>query len=404
MTNENARPKRVETILIVDDEEMVTRSIARLLEMETDYRPLTFQSPQKALRAMRTEPIDCVVSDFLMPDMDGIALLKQVKQIAPEVPGIILTGYADKESAIKAINDVNLFQYLEKPWDNDNLKLVIRNAVNQRSTRQILLQRLHELDRATTDRDNFRHTAESFQAELKLAEEVQQSILPRGPLLDEFFKFFYRYFPTGRLGGDFFDIAFTGPGRFNAIVADVAGHGVAAALGTMLVKVVFRDASARGVCCDQMLMDMNIRLGEYLSSRQFVTAFIMTFDGPNNQVTAASAGGPPPIIFGREGDHPAEQWVLTGFPLGIFDAQTFQKPDCQTRRFGPGERILLYTDGLLDIDIEHSEPTPPEEFVKEIEDMRHFGGDDLLDRVAVSRDMGKKPLPDDINLLLIEYL
>lgn len=391
------------TVMILDDEEMVTHSIANLLEMETDYRLFPIQSPRTALDMARREHIDCVITDFMMPEMDGLAFLRELKQVSPGIPSILLTGYADKQSAIQAINDVGLFQYLEKPWDNDHLKMVIRNAINHRSLEQMLSERLRELDRAVQDRDSFRATAEKLEAELALAEEVQRSIFPRGPLDDPQFEIFHRYYPTGRLGGDFFDVAMLEPGFFNAIVADVAGHGVAAALGTMLVKVVFTDASQRGECCDGMLAEMNARLSKLLSDQQYVTAFALSINGAKQQITAAPAGGPHPILFSRNGGRPAEEWALNGLPLGAFDPSVFRHPDIQTRPFRPGERILLYTDGLLDTDVDVGESADPKEIVRTVEDLRHLDADELLDRLAESRGIGKRTLPDDVNLLLIEY-
>ena len=64
------------TVMILDDEEMVTHSIANLLEMETDYRLFPIQSPRTALDMARREHIDCVITDFMMPEMDGLAFLR----------------------------------------------------------------------------------------------------------------------------------------------------------------------------------------------------------------------------------------------------------------------------------------------------------------------------------------
>jgi DNA-binding NtrC family response regulator len=186
------------TILLVDDDEIVTSAIGNLLELETDYRTLSFQDPYEALEAARREPIDCVISDFLMPQMDGLQFLREFSLVSPEVPRILLTGYADKESAITAINEVNLYQYLEKPWDNDHLKIVIRNAITHRSMQQELLERVRELDLALRDRDVLKSTAAEMEQELALAKEVQQSILPRELSQHGDFRFHHRYYLSDR--------------------------------------------------------------------------------------------------------------------------------------------------------------------------------------------------------------
>ena len=109
---------RTPVLLIVDDEEMVLTSLRSFLMLETEYELLTFTSSTEALEAAKTQTIDLVVSDYLMPDMTGIELLLGLKKLQPYATRILLTGYADKENAIKAINEVGLYQYVEKPWDN----------------------------------------------------------------------------------------------------------------------------------------------------------------------------------------------------------------------------------------------------------------------------------------------
>jgi len=128
------------TIVVVDDEEMVLTSIRSFLNLETEYEVKTFTSAKAALIYIRSNGIDLVISDYLMPEMNGIEFLAQVREMQPEVPRIILTGYADKENAIKAINDVGLFQYIEKPWNNEDILLVVRNGLE----RQMLMKKLNE--------------------------------------------------------------------------------------------------------------------------------------------------------------------------------------------------------------------------------------------------------------------
>lgn len=139
------------TVLILDDEEMVLTSLRSFLELETEYNVVTFTEGEKALEYVKENPIDLVISDYLMPEIDGITFLAKVKEMQPQATRIILTGYADKENAIKAINDVGLFQYIEKPWDNDNLKIVIRNGLEKRKLMQELEEKIGEIQKAYGD-------------------------------------------------------------------------------------------------------------------------------------------------------------------------------------------------------------------------------------------------------------
>lgn len=136
------------TVVIVDDEEMVLTSLNSFLDLETDYRVRTFNSTGAALEFIKSNEVDLVVSDYLMPEMDGITFLAKVRELRPEVPRIILTGYADKENAIKAINEVGLFQYIEKPWDNDDLLIIFRNGLEKQKLMKKLQQKIEEINLA----------------------------------------------------------------------------------------------------------------------------------------------------------------------------------------------------------------------------------------------------------------
>ena len=136
---------RTPVLLIVDDEEMVLTSLRSFLMLETEYELLTFTSSTEALEAAKTQTIDLVVSDYLMPDMTDIELLLGLKKLQPYATRILLTGYADKENAIKAINEVGLYQYVEKPWDNNELKLVIENGLERRFLLEKLEQKITEV-------------------------------------------------------------------------------------------------------------------------------------------------------------------------------------------------------------------------------------------------------------------
>ncbi len=137
-----------ETIILVDDEEMVLTSLSSFLNLETDYAVETFKSAKEALAFVEDNYVSVVVSDYLMPEMDGITFLGKVRDIKPEIPRIILTGYADKENAIKAINEVGLYQYIEKPWDNDDLLIILRNGIERQKLMRNLQQKIAQINHA----------------------------------------------------------------------------------------------------------------------------------------------------------------------------------------------------------------------------------------------------------------
>lgn len=120
-------------ILIIDDETMITSTLSTLIQMMLDYDVLTFNDPKTLLESgvLETETIDLVISDFIMPYMNGLELLSLIKEKQPGIVPILLTGYSDKESAIKSINELGLYYYLEKPWDNHELIKVVQNGIEK---------------------------------------------------------------------------------------------------------------------------------------------------------------------------------------------------------------------------------------------------------------------------------
>ena len=126
-------------VYVVDDDPLVLTSVGRLLEMETPWRVRTFDQGASALESMRAEPPDVIVTDLSMPGMDGLELLRRARVAAPAAARIVLTGYADKESAVAAINDGQIYQYLEKPWDNAQLLATIGHAIETRRLQDQLI-------------------------------------------------------------------------------------------------------------------------------------------------------------------------------------------------------------------------------------------------------------------------
>jgi len=114
-------------ILIVDDEEAILETMSfTFMDL---YDVLTTSDPTSALSMIEeNQPISVVITDQRMPGMTGVELLKQVYERFPETVRIILTGFADSEATIKAINDGHIYGYINKPWEPDELKTIVRRA------------------------------------------------------------------------------------------------------------------------------------------------------------------------------------------------------------------------------------------------------------------------------------
>ncbi len=122
------------TLLLVDDEAGILSSLRRLLR-PAGYTILIAESGAEGLVILEREPVDVVISDMRMPEMDGAQFLEQVRNRWPATMRILLTGYADVNSTIDAINRGEIYRYISKPWDDDQLKLTIRDALESRRLR-----------------------------------------------------------------------------------------------------------------------------------------------------------------------------------------------------------------------------------------------------------------------------
>lgn len=116
------------TVLLVDDEPNILSSLRRLLR-PTGYRTLIAESGRAGLEILEKEQVDLVISDMRMPEMDGAHFLEEVRNRWPGVVRILLTGYADISSTIAAINRGEIYRYISKPWNDHDLLLVIREAL-----------------------------------------------------------------------------------------------------------------------------------------------------------------------------------------------------------------------------------------------------------------------------------
>lgn len=140
-------------ILVVDDEKMITTTLSTLIRMVLKYNVSEYNDPFKALESeeLTDKKVDLIITDFMMPGMNGLEFLKGVKEKSPDSVTILLTGYADKENAIKSINEVGLYYYLEKPWDNDSLIRIIQNGLEKKDLSDNLIQKYMELNESNKE-------------------------------------------------------------------------------------------------------------------------------------------------------------------------------------------------------------------------------------------------------------
>ncbi len=118
-------------ILLVDDERNVLRSLQRTF-LDEDYEILTACSGSEGLSILESvSPVQVIISDYRMPEMNGVDFLREVCKKWPDTVRIVLSGYADTVSIVSAINDGEIYKFIPKPWNDDELKVAIANALER---------------------------------------------------------------------------------------------------------------------------------------------------------------------------------------------------------------------------------------------------------------------------------
>lgn len=114
------------TLLLVDDEERILRSLAMLFRMQYDVR--TTMDAHEALAMVQQERVHVIVSDQKMPLMRGADLLKQVKEKSPHTMRLLLTGYSELDAVVDSVNECEIFRFINKPWDANDLRAAVAQA------------------------------------------------------------------------------------------------------------------------------------------------------------------------------------------------------------------------------------------------------------------------------------
>jgi len=126
-------------VLFVDDEPDVLSSLSRFLRKEP-YRKMFAESGLKALEILAVQPVAIIVSDLRMPEMNGLALLDEVKASFPEIERLILSATSDMDQIVDAINSGDVFRFIQKPLEPVSFKQIVRDAVDVFLLKKMILQ------------------------------------------------------------------------------------------------------------------------------------------------------------------------------------------------------------------------------------------------------------------------
>ncbi|HEU4375142.1 MAG TPA: response regulator, partial [Telluria sp.] len=132
---EGAEIRPAGTILCVDDEPNILAALRRLFRAK-GYEVVTAESARAGLAVLQTRAVDLIISDMRMPEMDGVQFLEQARALCPDTLRLLLTGHADVNQILDAVNRGEIYRYITKPWDDHEMTLVVRHALERKALEQ----------------------------------------------------------------------------------------------------------------------------------------------------------------------------------------------------------------------------------------------------------------------------
>jgi phosphoserine phosphatase RsbU/P len=338
-------------ILLVDDEVKVLNALSRSLDQEP-YQITATTSADEAIHLLADQEFSVIVTDQRMPAMQGVQLLEQAKAVSPRTIRLVLTGYADMQSIIDAINRGAVYRFLTKPCRDDELQQTLRQAVEHfelaRENRrlqeltQAQLDDLHQLNAELLERRHF---------EVGIAAGIQQTLLQGeiDPLLIGDWDAAALVVPSQHVGGDFFDFFHHGSTCFDLVVGDVMGKGVPAALlGAAAKARLVRAMALKGNDLpepEEIIAQFHrLMTPQLLALRSFVTLCYARFDLVRQQLSFVDCGHTP-ILHYRCAAGDCAALKGENLPVGIRASEEYHQV---TTTFGTGDRFLFYSDGVTE--------------------------------------------------------
>jgi len=378
------------SILFVDDEPEMLNSLRRFLRKEP-YQTRFANSGREALDILATQPIDIIVSDLRMPEMDGLSLLKRVKSSHPEVMRLVLSATQDMEQTITAINTGEVYRFMTKPLEPEVFKSILRDTVDH-----LLL---------ITGRG-------------ETMVEIEKRLLQSSPPRDlHGADIAALLIPSGQMNGDFTDYFVYNPQQVDILVGDVMGKGVQAALAAAAIKHRFAKSLAVADCrltprmsCPQLSykaehFDRIISwvqaecIEELMGLEMFCTLDFARLDLTNGRLHLFDLGHCPVIHFHAEtGD--CTLLKSNNMALGMVKEPEYH---AVTASVNPGDVLLFHTDGVTETQSVAGEMFGVERLAEKVRANHHLPAAQLIEtiRTGVAVFSGRGRFDDDFTCIAV---
>ncbi|PIE08291.1 MAG: fused response regulator/phosphatase [Rhodobacterales bacterium] len=404
-------PEAVKRVLVVDDSRAQRKVVAVSLQRQ-GFDVVEASSGGEALEILRARPVDLVLSDWMMPGMDGLELCRQVRKLPQEgyVYFILLTSKSEKGAVAHGL-DIGADDFLTKPVNADELRA--RIYAGDRILK--MTRELSEKNRLITDTLNEISTLyDAIDRDLIEARKMQQS------LVRERFRDFgsasvsLLLKPSGHVGGDLVGFFRAGAGRVGVYSIDVSGHGIASALLTARLAgylsdgapehniALVRDENGSFVARPprEVATLLNTLMLEEMKSEFYFTILFGYLDLATGTVDITQCGHPNPVLVRKGGkpQFPGEP----GLPIGLIENGEFNQWRLQ---LAPGDRLLFYSDGFTECASPSGDLLEEDGLARLIHANAALPGNAFFEALVWDLDTfrGHGEFADDISAAMIEF-
>lgn len=391
-------------VLIAEDDPYSRRILQRRLE-KWEHQVAVAGNGKEAWEQFLTGDFSVVISDWMMPEMDGIELVRRIRASAK--PGyvytIILTAKDRKEDLLEGM-DAGADEFLVKPFDADELRARLRAGERIVRLEQNLAQRNAALEAANR----------RMREDLEAAARIQESLLPDSIPRVEGLNFAWQFKPCDELAGDIFNVLKLDQRHVGFYVLDVSGHGVPAALLSVTLSRLLTPTndqsslllqSGNGTPEPEIISPAEVanRLNKQFqiddSIGQYFTLLYGIIDVEEMVLQFVSAGHPG-LLHLRAGQN-ARIVEVSGFPIGFQEHLAYRE---ESLPLSPGDRLILYSDGIIETRNAEGELFGKERFTELFRSAANLTLQNSLNFVMkkVADWRGTDRFEDDVTVLAIE--
>ena len=328
-------------ILLVDDDDFISAMAHAYLEHAGFSSIETATDGQACLDRLHSgPPIDIVVLDIQMPVVDGLDVLRRMRESTrlADIPVLVTTGTDESQQRNEAIR-AGATSLISKPFDAPLLIEKTRSLIE----RQVLIEQLNIY-------------RERVSRELEMAKELQLALLPSDRAIAEIHERYgcrvsSRFQSSSELAGDFWGVQPLTDTRLAIYSVDISGHGVAAAANTFRLHEIIQSEDMHNLAPADFLARVNQRFHARIPAGQFATILYGVVDIEANTFDYASAAAPPPVL-GRPGQERPRMLDNRGILAGATSRATFKSYQAPLR---PGDYLFLYSDALPEASGENGE-------------------------------------------------